>query len=380
MRMLGVSLLLLWAVLLAQGQALLWKGQPILPLRTVTEWLGGEVKYQTDQVAVTLNGKALLIALNAQAVEIDGKAVALSAPLQLQGGQAYIGGDLFTDGFATRVTWEPLTRTVTLVHPRTGKVLTLRAAVPGSYPGITDKRQLALARELHSAAATGNLPGVQQVLQQAPALVEVRNVDDYTPLHRAAEAGHAAVVAFLLEHGADAQARIAYRDLRGIPVTCFSTVLYLAAAEGHAEVVSLLLQAGADPNSSNTANDEAPLHVAAAHGHVAVITALLAGKAEVNIIDAARRTPLHAAVDGGHLEAARSLLQAGAPVDARESHVRTALHIAAQRGDKNLVQLLLDATAEVNARDDHARTPLALARAYTHQDAALLLQEAGGEE
>jgi ankyrin repeat protein len=59
-------------------------------------------------------------------------------------------------------------------------------------------------------------------------------VYNQTPLHFAAEHGHAEVARVLLEHGADIEAKH------------IETSLHYAAKRGHEEVVRVLLEHGAD--------------------------------------------------------------------------------------------------------------------------------------
>jgi ankyrin repeat protein len=61
---------------------------------------------------------------------------------------------------------------------------------------------------------------------------------DGGPLFHAALADHADVVAYLLDHGADANVRDQFGD----------TPLIVACAKGHATTAALLLTRGADPS------------------------------------------------------------------------------------------------------------------------------------
>lgn len=69
----------------------------------------------------------------------------------------------------------------------------------------------------------------------------------WTALHYAAFAGHAAIVETLLERGAEVNARS----------TNGSTVLMMAAREGHAAIAERLVAAGADPQLKNDFGDDA---------------------------------------------------------------------------------------------------------------------------
>jgi len=71
--------------------------------------------------------------------------------------------------------------------------------------------------------------------------VNSRDDDGETPLMRAADDGHTAIVETLLKSGADVNAI----DEDG------ETALMMAAEEGHAQIVKLLLDAGANANAKD---------------------------------------------------------------------------------------------------------------------------------
>ena len=67
-------------------------------------------------------------------------------------------------------------------------------------------------------------------------------------LHLMAKRNDVAAVKWLLDHGADPNARWAHWEAEVTP-------LHLAAAQGHADVVRLLLAAGADPAARDSQHD-----------------------------------------------------------------------------------------------------------------------------
>ncbi len=111
------------------------------------------------------------------------------------------------------------------------------------------------------------------------------------------------------------------RDARG------RTPLHLAADRGHADVAEALLAAGADANAK--ADDgSTPLHLAAEGGRADVAEALLAAGAAANARDDYGSTPLHRAAWMGHASAADVLLTAGADLHAKADGGRTPLDMA----------------------------------------------------
>ena len=100
---------------------------------------------------------------------------------------------------------------------------------------------------LSIAAFVGKLPYVQRLVEAG---AEV-NFYGWPPLTYAAFNGHQEIVAYLLKHEAEINARTANG----------STALFFAARNGHTAVVHLLLEQGADPMIANQ-NDETPVDVA----------------------------------------------------------------------------------------------------------------------
>lgn len=66
---------------------------------------------------------------------------------------------------------------------------------------------VALGSGIHDAAAKGDLEAVKSLVAKNPATVSARDAYSQTPLHVAADRGHFEVVVFLLEQGADVNAR-----------------------------------------------------------------------------------------------------------------------------------------------------------------------------
>ena len=135
------------------------------------------------------------------------------------------------------------------------------------------------------------------------------NID--APLHWAAS-GDPAIVALLIEHGADVNVEGDFGH----------TPLHYAVRSGNPKNVVLLLEAGADVSAWNN-NGYHPT------------------------------TPLHEAATIGNIEILHLLLEAGADVSAHRGFTDTPLHSAAWfSGDPAVIQVLLDAGSDVNVPPD----------------------------
>ncbi|XP_053342220.1 ankyrin repeat domain-containing protein 49 [Clarias gariepinus] len=90
------------------------------------------------------------------------------------------------------------------------------------------------------AAEKNRLCTVERLTASDPSLVNCRDDDGYTPLHRASYSGHALVVSFLLDSGADFRAR----TVDGW------TPLHSASRWGHTHIASCLLRRGSEVNAT----------------------------------------------------------------------------------------------------------------------------------
>lgn len=103
-----------------------------------------------------------------------------------------------------------------------------------------------------SAAESGNLDILKRLISADSHLVNCRDADNYTPLHRACYNNHTEVIKYLLENGADisAKSREGWEPLHS------------AVHWGQTEAAALLIEAGADINCKSNSG-LAPVHLAA---------------------------------------------------------------------------------------------------------------------
>jgi len=193
------------------------------------------------------------------------------------------------------------------------------------------------------------VPGSRRTLE----LLSLRGIDvnvevgGFTPLMAAAYSGDLEAVTWLVEHGANVDAR----------TEAGCTALNGAAVSGNAGVVKLLLERGADPNvrymEPDTIGDfQTPALNAAWQGNVACLKLLVDRGADVNVQGGPfLRTPLLCAATTGSEATVRLLLAKGANGQAQDWKGDTPLAWAQRRGDTNIVELLRQA-------DGAARLPV----------------------
>jgi RNA polymerase sigma factor (sigma-70 family) len=156
------------------------------------------------------------------------------------------------------------------------------------------EEQFARLVQFFIAVRIGDLAHVQALLDEAPTLVKAHErwdeatalqyglpiISCFTALHRAAYNGDGALVALLLDAGADPDARTHGGQ----------TPLHLAALVDRPTIVALLLAGGADPNAAAD-HGLTPLHFAAIRDRRAIVAQLLGAGADGALPDRHGRTP-----------------------------------------------------------------------------------------
>jgi ankyrin repeat protein len=241
------------------------------------------------------------------------------------------------------------------------------AAIPGdpaiSGDSTVPERVLiadsATTRAFLTAVREGREPEVRRLLGEQSALASATDPEGRSALVLAVCAGHAPVVAALLEHEpflglidalmigdwdramelaeGDPAALDAYHPVGG-------TALYAAARAGHGGLYRLQLL-GADLNG----NPRGRLGVTPAYGALECASPtralcscveLLSNGAHVNSAQRGGDSLLHAAARRGELPIVRYLLRRGADVQALDARGRSSLRLAEEHGHTTVVELL----------------------------------------
>jgi len=183
---------------------------------------------------------------------------------------------------------------------------------------------------LYYAAMLGLRDLAEHLIAEHPEQVNGSGGRQASPMHIAAEAGHADILSSLIEHGAIVDGR------DGIG----QTPLLRASCEGHLEAGQCLLDRGADTNVRNE-DDQTPLFKAVLYGHVEFARTLLKRGAGVNGRDRSFGwTPLHCAVEWGSIQVVQLLLEHGADFNALNRSDKTPSQMASHQGKHDIVDLL----------------------------------------
>lgn len=149
-----------------------------------------------------------------------------------------------------------------------------------------------------------------------------------------------AVKALIEEEGAKVDTPIEYGESAITP-------LMKASWDGELAIVEYLLEKGANVNARDTESHGTALANAVRREHVDIVKALLAAKADVLLKDKFDFNVFTTAVAGGNEEIAGLLLDAGAKINDGMSGL-TPLAFAASSGDTDMMHFLAERGADVN--------------------------------
>ena len=137
------------------------------------------------------------------------------------------------------------------------------------------------------------------------------------------------------------------------------TPLHWTTAEDQSGTAEMLLERGeVDPNPQNI-DAQTPLHEAANWDSPEVATVLIHNGADVSLEDDNGMNPLHSAAFHGHSDVAFVILLEGEPdLDATDNNGDTVTNGSAQNGDSKLTQAFVEAGANINTTNNDGWTAL----------------------
>ncbi|XP_063225666.1 transient receptor potential channel pyrexia [Bacillus rossius redtenbacheri] len=221
---------------------------------------------------------------------------------------------------------------------------------------------------LHSAVKANAIDCVELLVTEGGG-INALGPGGYTPLHIAADLGHAGCMKILLEI-AHANPNVKTAEKR-------ASALHLAAEGGFHECVCMLLEHGAEADVRNI-RGQTPLHLAAKAQSVDCVETLLkVGGCDVNTLDVDKRSPLHAAVCRTLLafEVVEVLISWRADVNAQDKYGYTPLHVAALNELAQCVETLIYHGADITARSKNGTTALSIITRKTPGSISMLYQK-----
>nr|WP_223158783.1 ankyrin repeat domain-containing protein [Wolbachia endosymbiont of Pentalonia nigronervosa] len=294
--------------------------------------------------------------------------------------------------------WTPLHYATWKGHLDTVKFLVERGADINAIDTDSNHR-----KPIHIAAQGGSKDIIEFFLNEGMSVNDIAIGNGWTPLHYTAWKGHVNTAKFLVERGANINAK---DNISNTPiilgawhgqldiVTYFisdenvnvntrdgkgndgRTILHYAAQNDKLEVVKFLVEKGADINAIATGNGWTPLHYASWNGHMDVVKYLVEKGSNVNAqtnngdtaLDLALsiqvknflRQPqldLINATKQGNLNLVKEYVNKGVSLDARDDDSYTPLHWAARNSYLDVVKYLIDKGANLHTIDEHGYTP-----------------------
>eukprot|EP00698_Gefionella_okellyi_P004564 TRINITY_DN14180_c0_g1_i1.p1 TRINITY_DN14180_c0_g1~~TRINITY_DN14180_c0_g1_i1.p1 ORF type:complete len:537 (-),score=102.62 TRINITY_DN14180_c0_g1_i1:136-1746(-) len=233
----------------------------------------------------------------------------------------------------------------------------------GSAPSKLRKVRRGLARiDLWEAAETGNEERVTRLVNKRRSLVNLKDHEFCTPLHRAVRAGHLPITLFLIEHDAD----VNLCSVRGL------CPLHFAIMSKRNEIVLKLLDL-TDPRICDVEGRSFLHFIIQYSGTVHEFEQLIARGSATDPRDKAGNTLMHYCAMFNRTEIAEKLLSTY-EVDLEETNTsgETPLHKAAVHESLAMVELLLAAGANPLARTTSGAQPHAVC--CTSSDASHLMR------
>ncbi|KAF2864385.1 Palmitoyltransferase akr1, ankyrin repeat-containing protein akr1 [Piedraia hortae CBS 480.64] len=221
--------------------------------------------------------------------------------------------------------------------------------IPVAESDGCEKAAHPVEQDLMQLARLGELRGIQRLFDSGKFSARSTDEEGITALHWAAINGHYALCHFLIQSGADVNARGGEAQ---------ATPVLWASKRSHLQIISLLLANGADPLSRDDQGYNL-VHSVTLDGNVFQLILLLhQGDIPIDVPDAQGHTALMWAAYKGYGPCVEILLKWGADVHAVDEMGFTALHWALVKGNHNCIQKLIEDGSDRFARsrptDGHA--------------------------
>lgn len=228
------------------------------------------------------------------------------------------------------------------------------------------------AGEIHDAAEAGDLGKVRVLLEANPSQLEAKDNIEQTPLMFACRNLQLEVAYYLINKGANVNARNKY----GLSVLCYA----MDEDPKSISLVKQLIENGADVKMWE-GDYEAPLHAALSNNNPEAMKLLIKHGANPNI-NSDYGTPLQKQLlnrVNPNERISKLLVENGARA-LEYNFGNTDLHLAAMVGFADVCAALVQSGADINAKNEYGRTPLYYAARHGHRKAVEVLIAADADK
>ena len=266
-------------------------------------------------------------------------------------------------------------------------------------PGMNNTTDIAGDTPLHIAVAIHAPLDVIAFIITSGGAVDRQNFLGDTPLHTSVEISYPEASSLLVSKHADpflannrgkSASVLAFE--KGIEFTSYiisetnledydgqgNTPLHLAALWDFPEIAAYLIDLGAETNARNT-QGLTPLHYAVKNNGIKMCQILANRGASIDARDSYGNTPLHTAITWQSIQAAKFLLLRSANVQLRNLSGNTPMHTAVLQRDRDSIKMLVEYGASLESRDNMGMTPLLLAARKNYWEVSQLLIELGAD-
>ena len=212
---------------------------------------------------------------------------------------------------------------------------------------------------LHEAVREGDLNKVKDLIEGGM-YVNLKDNHGDTPLERAMFYNHKDIITYLVEHGANVNAK---------------KVLKYAVWRGNSDTVQYLLDHGADVNAHSIDGTTA-IFEAAENRDIEKVKLLIANGADIYFRPVNGYTLLHCVVFNGFVKAMDYICKQNNINDVTNDG-ETALYVAVKYGRTEMVEYLVEKGAYVNIPNNDGYTPLVVAIYCGYYDIIAYLLEHG---
>ena len=267
---------------------------------------------------------------------------------------------------------DPKGNTALILAAREGHVQICEILMKAGFSPLTRGEKFRNA--LHHAAAAGKLE-IVKLFSTEKILLNSVDENNKTPLMLAAEQGHSAVCAILLDRQTDSELKKISLEVKDKDS---NTALILAAKAGHSQVCNVLIKAGANRITTDLLNRNV-LHWAVQGKNIELVTILSEFKDLLDSKSKQGSTPLIMAAGLGLMEICEILIANRANLQMADEEGRNAMHAAANEGSAGVVRLLLPYKELLNSRNKFGSTPFIIAAHRGHLEICEMLLKAGAD-